>query len=169
MLAESKYRGRYILCKIPSWQWFNPDHPKLKNSDWILAEMLISASLVTIIDLVAAYFLKKKNVTNENLGTIQCSQKLLISNGACLVLFFTEYKREAKPDLVVSIFYPELNITQSGISTFIPGTMVSPIARNPSNRRLCAPFGVIGTPSNYSDRACLVFLFTEYKRRNQPS
>ena len=97
------------------------------------------------------------------------TEKLLISNSACLVLFFTEYKRGAKPDLVVSSFYPELNITQSGISAFIPGTMVSPIARNPSNRRLCAPFGVIGTHSNYSDCACLVFFFTEYKRRNQPS
>ena len=85
-----------------------------------------------------------------------------------MVLFFAEYKRGAKPDLVVSGFYRELNITQSGISVFIPGTMASPIARNPSNRRLCAPFGVIGPPSNYSDCACLVFFFTEYKRGDKP-
>ena len=33
--------------------------PQAQNSDWILAEMLTSASLVTITDQVAANLLKK--------------------------------------------------------------------------------------------------------------
>ena len=57
LLIESKYRESTYYAIFLLGSGSIQTTPSL-NSDWILAEMLTSASLMTITDQVAAYLLK---------------------------------------------------------------------------------------------------------------